>query len=309
MPASVVSALVFLGAAGLVLERMRPRPVPPLRVARRGDTEAAPPAPRPEVEPSRTRAIAPSVPNFAPARFLPTARTRSSPPDLLEAPASGRLDKPILVSFDAGSSDRGAAGILDALKERSIRTTVFLTGKFILRYPEIARRVAADGHEVGNHTFDHPHLTEFVPGSGQRVREGVTEEFLRDELLRTAEVFEKTTGRAMAPIWRAPFGEENPEIRAWAARAGFAHVSWTHGSGVNLDSLDWVADETSPRYRSSRRVIDRLLAAARPGGIILLHLGSERRDDPVGAQVPRLLDGLAASGYRFARATEFLGSP
>ncbi len=211
-----------------------------------------------------------------------------------------------MLSFDAGSSDRGANEILDALRNRSIRTTVFLTGEFISRYPAVARRVAEDGHEVGNHTFTHPHLTLFASGGGQKLRPGVTEDFLREELRRTAEAYEKTTGRKMAPIWRAPFGEENAEIRAWAASAGYAHVSWTHGTGESLDSLDWVSDEASPRYRSSRRVIDRLLAAARPGGIILMHLGSERKGDPVGREVPRLLDGLAAEGYRFATATEFL---
>ncbi|MGH9443488.1 MAG: polysaccharide deacetylase family protein, partial [Thermoanaerobaculia bacterium] len=248
-----------------------------------------------------------SEPALFPAVIRSPGRDRSeSAPDLLEARPAALADRPIVVSFDAGASDRGAAVILDALKQRSIRTTIFLTGEFISRFPEVARRIAQDGHEVGNHTFDHPHLTLFASGRGQVLRPGVTEEYLRNELERTAEIYEKTTGRKMAPIWRAPFGEENPRIRAWAARAGYSHVSWTHGEGVSLDSLDWVSDESSPRYRSSRRVVDRLLAAARPGGIILMHLGSERRDDPVGLQVPRLLDNLAAEGYRFARAGEFL---
>jgi peptidoglycan/xylan/chitin deacetylase (PgdA/CDA1 family) len=249
----------------------------------------------------------PAEPPIAPASRPPKAPSGANNyPDLLEAPPEATADKPIIVSFDAGASDRGSTEILDALRQRSIRTTVFLTGEFILRFPGIARRVAEDGHEVGNHTFNHPHLTLFASGGGQRLRPGVDEDFLRDQLLRTAEIYEKTTNRKMAPIWRAPFGEENSEIRAWAARAGYSHVSWTHGTGASLDSLDWVSDEASPRYRSSSRLIDRLLASARPGGIILMHLGSERSNDPVGRQIPRLLDGLAAEGYRFATATEFL---
>ncbi len=256
----------------------------------------------PSAPPSPVEALAP-----ASVRAEPRRRAGDSAPDLVQARPAAGSDRPIVLTFDAGSSDRGATEILEALRERSIRTTFFLTGAFVQRFPEIARRVAADGHEVGNHTFDHPHLTQIATGGGQRLRPGVTEDFLRDQLKRTEQIYESTTGKKMAGIWRAPFGEENAEIRAWAAKAGYSHVSWTHGEGASLDSLDWVSDETSPRYRSSRRVIDRLLAAARPGGIILMHLGSDRRSDPVGPEVPRLLDGLAAEGFRFATATEFLG--
>jgi peptidoglycan/xylan/chitin deacetylase (PgdA/CDA1 family) len=298
-PVAVAIAVVTWSARGHA-------PAPLRRAA------AAQPRPFAQRPPALAPASLPPAPPVSAARTAvlprhPPAGSRSDAPDLLRARPAAASDRPIVVSFDAGSSDRGATDILDALRQRSIRTSVFLTGEFIRRFPDIARRIAADGHEVGNHTFNHPHLTQVATGGGQRLRPGVTEEFLRDQLLRTRDLYERTTGRTMAPIWRAPFGEENPEIRAWAARAGYAHVSWTHGEGASLDALDWVSDESSPRYRSSRRVIDRLLAAARPGGIILMHLGSDRRSDPVGREVPRLLDGLAAEGYRFATATEFLG--
>jgi peptidoglycan/xylan/chitin deacetylase (PgdA/CDA1 family) len=219
----------------------------------------------------------------------------------------GGGEKMILVSFDGGSSDRGATEILDALRGRAIRTTIFLTGQFIRRYPELTRRIAEDGHEVGNHTFDHPHLTTWAENGRQETRSGVTEEMLDGELERTAALYRATTGRDMAPLWRAPFGEENPEILAWARRAGWAHVSWTHGHGTNLDALDWVSDPDSPRYRPSERVISRLLASARPGDIILMHLGSDR-DDPVAGHLPRLLDTLASEGYRFSTASELIAS-
>ena len=235
-------------------------------------------------------------------RALRPPRPRSVPP-----PSAAGEEKPIVVSFDAGSSDRGAAEILDALRGRGIRTTIFLTGQFIRRYPELTRRIAEDGHEVGNHTWDHPHLTTYAADGRQTTRPGVTEESVRDELLRTASLYRETTGRGMAPLWRAPFGEENAEIRQWALRAGFAHVSWTHGGASSLDALDWVSDPGSPRYRSSERVISRLLASARPGGIILMHLGSDR-DDPVGGHLPRLLDTLASEGYRFSTASELIAS-
>ena len=76
--------------------------------------------------------------------------------------------------------------------------------------------------------------------------------------------------------------------------------------GTNLDALDWVTDPDSPRYRPSERVVSRLLAAARPGDIILMHLGSDR-SDPVADHLPRLLDGFSSEGFRFSTASELLG--
>jgi peptidoglycan/xylan/chitin deacetylase (PgdA/CDA1 family) len=254
-----------------------------------------------------SEAISPRSPGPAP----PPEPRGLAAPDVLHGPG-GTLagGKKILVSFDAGSSDRGAEEILAALRQRSIRTTIFLTGSFIARFPEIVREIARDGHEVGNHTFDHPHLTTFAENGRQETLPGVTEAFLRSELDRTRRLYENLTGARMAPLWRAPYGEENPEIRLWAERDGYTHVSWTHGPGGSLDSLDWVSDPSSRRYRSSERVVERLLAMARPGGIMLLHLGTDRQEDAVAPRLPELLDALSARGYAFARATDFLaGTP
>jgi peptidoglycan/xylan/chitin deacetylase (PgdA/CDA1 family) len=225
----------------------------------------------------------------------------NSVPDMTRGPADRRE---ILVSFDAGSSGRGAREILDALRARGIRTTMFLTGDFIRRYPDLTRQIAADGHEVGNHTDTHPHLTTYASDSRQSTRPGVDRVFLATELARAARLYRETTGREMARLWRAPFGEHNGEIRQWAAEAGYWHVGWTGGQ-AGLDGLDWVSDPESPAYRTSERVVFRLIANAENGGIVLLHLGSDR-DDPVALRVPDLLDGLAGRGFRFARASEFL---
>ena len=228
----------------------------------------------------------------------------SSSPSFPDMTIGPRDRREVLVSFDAGSTDRGAAQILDALRERGIKTTVFLTGEFIRRSPGLARRIAEDGHEVGNHTDTHPHLTTYADNGRQATRPGVDRAFLAKELARTASLFREATGRTMAPVWRAPFGEHNPEIRRWAAGEGYWHVGWT-GGRAGLDGLDWVTDPTSPSYRSADRVVALLVQRAESGGIVLLHLGSDR-DVPVASRVPALLDGLAARGFRFARATEFL---
>jgi len=238
----------------------------------------------------------PPAPPAAAVRPMP-----ASVPDLTRGPS----DRPeVVVSFDGGSSDRGASAILDALAARGIRTTIFLSGEFIRRYPDLARRIAAEGHEVGNHTDTHPHLTTYGADGRQTTRLGVDRAFLVGELSRTARLYREATGRTMAPVWRAPFGEHNAEIRRWAAEAGYWHVGWTGGQS-GLDGLDWVSDPRSRAYQPADRLLARLVAHAENGGIVLLHLGSDR-EEPVAARIGTLFDGLRARGFRFARASEFL---
>lgn len=245
-------------------------------------------------------AVAPSSPTL-PLSRSPTLDALQGFPDMSIGPRDRRE---VLVSFDAGSSDRGALQILDALRERRIRTTIFLTGEFIRRSPDLARRIAADGHEVGNHTDTHPHLTTYAQNARQATRPGIDRAFLVRELSTTARLYREATGEAMAPIWRAPYGEHNPEIRRWAAEQGYWHVGWT-GGRAGLDALDWITDPASPAYRSADKVVALLVQRAESGGIVLLHLSSDR-DVPVASRIGALFDGLAARGFRFARATEFL---
>jgi peptidoglycan/xylan/chitin deacetylase (PgdA/CDA1 family) len=262
------------------------------------------PAPSPVSKAPRPTAVAVLPPPVVPGPPSPppaTAASGPAVPDLTRGPG----DRPdIVVSFDAGSSDRGASAILDALASRGIRTTVFLTGEFIRRYPDLARRIAADGHEVGNHTDTHPHLTTYASDGRQATRLGVDRAFVAGELARTARLYREATGRTMAPLWRAPFGEHNAEIRRWAAESGYWHVGWTGGRS-GLDGLDWVSDPRSRAYQPADRLLARLVSHSENGGIVLLHLGSDR-EEPVAAHIGTLFDGLTARGFRFARASEFL---
>ena len=298
-----------------VVRRAAPSPTAEVRLAIRFSHPTEPPAaaapPRPPVvrstpaptasgPPAQAQEALPAEPAGPPPPAPPAAAGLLAP-DLTRGPSDRRE---ILVSFDAGSSDRGAAQILDALSQRGIRTTVFLTGEFIRRYPELVRRVAADGHEVGNHTDTHPHLTTFAADGRQATRKGVDRAFLAGELARTARLYREITGRAMAPLWRAPFGEHNAEIRRWAAEQGYWHVGWTGGRG-GLDGLDWISDPGARGYQSADALLRRLVRRAENGGIVLLHLGSDR-SEPVAERIDVLLDGLRERRYEFARASDFL---
>ncbi len=190
-----------------------------------------------------------------------------------------------------------------------VRTTFFLTGEFIRAYPEVVRRLVAEGHEVGNHTDTHLHLTDWEERRRHTTRAGVSRQRLLDELARTAAAYRDATGREMAPLWRAPYGEYNAQILSWATEAGWRHVGWTD----RLDSLDWVADAASPIYRGPDEIARRLLAfadadpAAGRGAIVLMHLGSQRpEEERLTRALPRILEGYRARGFAFVTASAMM---
>lgn len=222
-------------------------------------------------------------------------------------------EKKISITFDGGSNDSSAREILDILKSRKIHTTFFLTARFIKSYPDIVKRMVAEGHEVGNHTNRHPHLTTYDINKRHRTLPGIDSAFIKKELETTSEIFTKVTGEKMAPYWRAPYGEINKDILRWAAQAGYRHISWTvdRSTMESMDSLDWVADQSSRLYLSSEEIKDRLLAFAdgeerASGGIVLMHLGTERKVDMVHNKLEDIIDSFLAKGYEVVPVSALL---
>jgi len=168
------------------------------------------------------------------------------------------------------------------------------------------RRAVLDGHEVGNHTLSHPHLTTYAEDHRQRLRPGVTRAWFQSQLRDAEELFYRATGRHMAPLWRAPYGEENGSLRAWAWELGYLHVRWSSLRGASLDSWDWVDDEHSSLYEDSERMKRRLLGFPHlEGGIILMHLSTHRREPPWRV-LPSLVDSLGRRGITPTSVTALL---
>jgi len=218
----------------------------------------------------------------------------------------------VALTLDGGSLNNVGEEILDFLKQEGVRATFFLTGEFIRRYPSTVRRIVQEGHQAGNHTWSHPHLTTWELDRRHLTRPGVTKQFLQEELEKTARLFRQVTGQEMSPYWRAPYGEHNEEIRAWAAELGYRHVGWTVGrdSEHNLDTMDWVADAGSPAYQTAEEIAGRILRMAREepdgisGAVILMHMGSERNSDFPHRKLPDILRGLKELGYQFVTVEE-----
>ena len=220
----------------------------------------------------------------------------------------------IAFTFDGHGEANVTGEILDTLQARGVRATMFLTGQFIRSFPDLARRMVAEGHEIANHTDTHLHLTTYAGNHRHETLPGMTRELLINELRRAELSFRALTGRPMAPYWRAPYGEHNAEIRGWAAEAGFRHVGWTRGAGVaeDLDTRDWVADTSSRIYRTQGEIAKRILefGRGRPGGlnggIVLMHLATQRRTDRAHEVLPQLLRQLRDQGYRLVTISELL---
>jgi len=199
--------------------------------------------------------------------------------------ASTHTDQPaIALTFDDGPSVH-TAEVLDILALYQVRATFFVIGRNVERYPDLAARIVAEGHVIGNHTYTHP-LWAAIETPGQVER----------ELELAAHAIAAATGVHPA-LFRPPHGWRSPWMMRLAIQKGYGVVTWS----VSPD--DW-------RRPPPQTIIDRVLHQVRPGAIILLHDGLETR---VGAPVentvaalPRLIEELQARGYRFVTVPELM---
>lgn len=214
----------------------------------------------------------------------------------------------VAITFDADYHSNSAEEILHVLNKEGVSCTFFLTGGFIEENPNLVKKIAAAGHEVGNHTETHPHLTSYGKNRRHHTLRSVNASFLRRELEGTAEKFAALTGEKMAPFWRAPYGEHNLEIRKWTRAAGYLHIHWTNGANwkEGMDTIDWLADPNSRGYTSSKETKERILRNVSNGSIILMHLGTKRKEDPIHKKLEQMIEGLRLKGYKLVTISELI---
>lgn len=192
-------------------------------------------------------------------------------------PTSRRV---VALTFDGGSSDTSTSSILATLKDNGVHATFFLTGDFARRYPAQVRRIAAGGHRLGNHSdrhLEYPKLTNVE---------------IRADLARAEAAIRAAGGPQARPLFRFPFGARTPADIRVVNDAGYVPVRWT------VDSLGWKG--TSGGGTASA-VVQRVLDTARPGQIVLMHLGANPDDGTTfdADALPRIISGLRARGYSF----------
>lgn len=255
----------------------------PLSATGAGQTPSMPvitisPASPPASTPS-TPSI-PSTPSTPPATTPPATTAPPSAPAAGEPPAADRVDcakkKCIALTFDDGPSAKSGE-VLDLLKDRGVKATFFVLGERVKQYPKAARRMAEDGHVVGNHSYTHPTFWSLDAAA------------ITSEVSRTTAAIEKATGRQVT-LLRPPYGESNDTVRGVERTLGLAQILWS------LDSRDWATLDTD-------KTVSRVLKQAKPGAIVLLHeIHASTR-----AALPAIIDGLAKKGYTFVTVPDLLG--
>jgi peptidoglycan/xylan/chitin deacetylase (PgdA/CDA1 family) len=179
------------------------------------------------------------------------------------------------LTFDDGPNPTATDRILETLAAQGVPATFFMVGAHVQRYPDIARRVVAAGHEIGNHTQHHIKLHVRGP---RRIRR---------ELEEAHDTIWTVTG-ILPRAFRAPHGYRNPFVAAVTNRLGYRVCGWTFG----------VWDSARPGADEIRR---RVQAHLRPGAIVLLHDGDGY--DPVGdrsqtaAALPGIIQDARNAGY------------
>ena len=176
----------------------------------------------------------------------------------------------VALTFDDGPSGRFTRRLLDGLKERDVKATFLLCGYRIEDYPAEAKRIAAEGHEIGIHGYSHDSMST------------MTEAQVMSEIKKTAALLPGS-----AVFLRPPGGKYNDATCAAAQKAGLAILSWS------LDPKDWAIHDTGA-------IVSAVVEKARDGDVILLH---DMSDSSVTAAL-RIIDQLEARGFRFVTASE-----
>ena len=209
----------------------------------------------------------------------------------LEGPVDWAMDttvhgdrerRTIALTFDDGPDPDRTPALLDLLAELDVPATFFVLGRCADAHPELCARMAREGHELGNHTYNHPYLPL------QRSRA------VAAELAKTDAAIARATG-ITPTLARPPYGGRSPRNVAAFARAGKRVVLW------DLNSFDW---KGAPGADVAQRIVER----ARPGSIILMHDGGRDHDGTLDA-VRLAVPAMRERGYTFATVSATLPSP
>ncbi|MCL6433491.1 MAG: polysaccharide deacetylase family protein [Leptolyngbyaceae cyanobacterium HOT.MB2.61] len=190
-------------------------------------------------------------------------------------PADG--EKVVALTFDDGPWENTTEQVLDILKQNDIKATFFWVGQALQKNPEIARKVVADGHSIGNHTWRH-------------IMENVNEVTAAEEFNNTARLIYETTG-LRTNLFRPPGGNLEGSMAPYAKNQKSVITMWS------VESDDY--------YVSAPIIVDNVLSRVQPGDIVLMHDGGGDRTQTVQA-LPQIITALKQQGYRFVTVPELL---
>lgn len=185
----------------------------------------------------------------------------------------------IALTFDDGPSSANTPRLLRILKKADVPVTFFVVGQEAARYPAIIAREVKNGHEVGDHSWNHPQLTRMSKKQIER------------QLRRTSAAIQRA-GAPAPTLVRPPYGATNKKVASVARAQGMAQVLWS------VDTLDW-------KHHSPKKTRKNVAKYARRGSIILMHDSHSTAVDAVA----RVIKDLKARGFTLVTVSDLLGDP
>lgn len=182
-------------------------------------------------------------------------------------------EKELYLTFDNGYENGYTARILDVLKEKQVPAIFFVTGHYVKTQPELLKRMAAEGHLIGNHSWSHPDMSQISEGQ------------IRTELDKVKNEVAALTGQSEMRYLRAPRGIFNERSLAVSREMGYTNVFWS------VAYKDWDTN----MQRGSQYAYQAVMAQLHPGAVILLHSVSKDNAEALG----RIIDDARAKGYQF----------
>jgi peptidoglycan/xylan/chitin deacetylase (PgdA/CDA1 family) len=210
-------------------------------------------------------------------RRLRIEARRGSSADALRAVPNPK-EPVVAITYDDGPSPENTPELLEILASAGARATFFVVGSEVARHPELAARIVAAGHELGNHSYSHPNSRD------------LDDEGTRLEMERSNLVIAQAA--VIPSLYRPPFGKQS---RAQAQI----------GRGVGLTSVLWSVDSGDTMPFSSPRIVAEVVGRVHPGDIVLMHDGGTRRQRTLDA-TSEILRQLGEDGYRFVTVSELL---
>lgn len=199
--------------------------------------------------------------------------------------------------FTAADKADGAERIISTLRKYNIKGGFFFTGEFFEMYPDVVRRLVAEGHYVGSHSYGH---LLYAPW-GNRDSLLVTKQEFEEDIFKSYKVL-REFGITNAPYFIPPYEHYNATISSWARQLGLQVINYTPGTLTN-------GDYTTPemkRYFSSKEILGRIWEYERTdpnglnGHIMLIHFGTDpARTDKFYDKLPGLIRELRRKGYSF----------
>ena len=180
----------------------------------------------------------------------------------------------LALTFDDGPDPEDTPALLDVLREHHVKATFCLWGDHVRQYPELVRRIAAEGHTLCNHTMTHADLSTWTP------------EQIRADLQATSALIHQAAPRADIRYFRAPYG-------SWGQSAQVA-------AGLGMQPLGWAFDIGDWEEPGADVLVDRIRARITPEAVALMHDGGGDRSGTVEA-VDRMIPELRAQGWRFGQ--------